>query len=71
MEMWRLQANISTAMRNGELPFISSSAVYENPYRLHVVVSSNADDDLEKLMSFDTIGGALEIEYSAAPVSEE
>lgn len=66
-----LQAKVSTAMSHGDLPFVSSSAVYENPYRLHVVVSSNAENDLSKLEAFDTIGGALEIEYDANPISVE
>ena len=60
-----LQAKISAAMSNGNLPFVSSSAVYENPYRLHVVVTSNAENDLSKLKAFDTIGSASEIEYDA------
>ena len=60
-----LQARVSAAMRNGDLSFVSSSAVYENPYRLHVVVSSNAEKDLSRLKALDTIGGALEIEYDA------
>ena len=60
-----LQAKVSAAISNGDLPFVSSSAVYENPYRLHVVVTSNAENDLSKLKAFDTIGGALEIEYNA------
>lgn len=64
-----LQVKVSTAMSNGELPFVSSSAVYENPYRLHIVVSSNAESDLSKLKAFDTIGGALEIEYDVKPIS--
>lgn len=66
-----LQAKVSAAMSNGDLPFVSSSAVYENPYRLHVVVSSNAENDLSKLEAFDTTGGALEIEYDATPISVE
>ena len=52
-------------MSNGDLPFVSSSAVYENPYRLHVVVTSNAENDLSKLKAFDTIGGASEIGNNA------
>lgn len=59
-----LQSEISAAMLNHELPFVTSSAVYENPYRLHVTVTSDKADDLSKLKAFDTIGGALEIEYS-------
>lgn len=66
-----LQTKVSTAMSNGELSFVSSSAVYENPYRLHVVVSSNADHDLAKLKAFDTIGGALEIKYDTNPIQVE
>lgn len=66
-----LQARVSASMSNGELPFVSSSAVYENPYRLHIVVSSNAERDLSKLKAFDTIGGALEIEYNITPISAE
>lgn len=62
-----LQSRISNAMMNQELPFVTSSAVYENPYRLHIVVSSNAEEDFAKLMAFDTAGGALEIEYSDEP----
>lgn len=61
-----LQTKVSAAMSNGDLPFVSSSAVYENPYRLHIVVTSTADNDLSKLKAFDTIGGALEIEYNAS-----
>lgn len=66
-----LQAEVSTAMSNGELPFVSSSAVYENPYRLHITVSSNAEKDVAKLKAFDTIGGALEIVYQVNPTSAE
>lgn len=65
-----LQAKISNAMSNQELPFVTSTAVYENPYRLHIVVTSRAEDDMAKLRAFDTIGGALEIEYSEAPVTK-
>lgn len=59
-----LQNKISDAMSKQELPFVSSSAVYVNPYRLRVVVSSKSEEDLAKLEAFDTIGGALEIVYS-------
>ena len=61
-----LQTKVSSAMMNHEVPFVILSAVYENPYRLHVVVTSNAEEDLQKLQDLDTIGGVLEIEYSPA-----
>ena len=58
-----LQAKVSSAMMNHEMPFVISSSVYENPYRLHVVVTSNAEEDLQRLRDLDTIGGVMEIEY--------
>lgn len=63
-----LQSKVSDAMIKGELPFVTSSAVYENPYRLHIVVTSNSEGDLQKLLELDFMGGALEIEYNPAKV---
>lgn len=59
-----LQDKVSEAMRNHELPFVVTSAVYENPYRLHVVVTSDAEEDLQKLWELDPAGGVLEVEYA-------
>lgn len=58
-----LQTKVSSAMMNHEMPFVISSSVYENPYRLHIVVTSNAEEDLQRLRDLDTIGGGMEIEY--------
>ena len=58
-----LQTKVSSVMMNHEMPFVISSSVYENPYRLHIVVTSNAEEDLQRLRDLDTIGGVLEIEY--------
>ena len=58
-----LQTKVSSAMMNHEMPFVISSSVYENPYRLHIVVTSNAEEDLQRLRDLDTTGGVLEIEY--------
>ncbi len=59
-----LQTQISNAMSNGELPFVTVSAVMENPNRLHIVVTSKSEENIKKLEAFDTKGDALEIEYS-------
>lgn len=59
-----LQTKVSNAMVNGELPFVIYSAVYENPNRLHLKVTSDAESDIETLKSFDTLGGVMEIEYT-------
>lgn len=64
-EITQLQERVSSAMIAHELPFVISSAVYENPYRLHIVVTSDAESDIEKLRMLDTLGGVLEIEYTA------
>ena len=58
-------------MANGELPFVSSSAICENPYRLCVSVSSREETDLARLLAFDTVGGAIEIVFSETPPAAE
>lgn len=63
-ELTDLQNRISQAMMNKELPFVTSSAIYENPDRIHVVVNTTDEDLLAKLRAFDTTGELLEIEYS-------
>ncbi len=60
-----LQTAISDAMIKGELPFVTSSAIMEKPYRLHLIISSNADENIKKIESFDTQGGAIEVEYQS------
>lgn len=59
-----LQTKVSNAMVNGELPFVIYSAVYENPNRLHLKVTSDVESDIEMLKAFDTLGGVMEIEYT-------
>lgn len=64
-DVTELQTKVSNAMVNHELPFVISSAVYENPYRLHVTVTTKAEEELEKLIALDEKGGIMEIEYGA------
>lgn len=63
-ELTDLQNRISQAMMNNELPFVTSSAIYENPDRIHVRVNTTDKDLIAKLQAFDTTGKLLEIEYS-------
>ena len=51
-------------MINKELPFVVSSGVYENLNRIIVGVTTNNEDDIAKVLALDTIGGAIQIEYS-------
>lgn len=60
-----LQTKISNAMINKELPFVVFSGVYEMENRIKVGVITNDKKELEKLKAFDTIGGAIEIEFSS------
>lgn len=63
-ELTDLQNRISEAMMNRELPFVTSSAIYENPDRLHVVVTTKDEGLIAVLKAFDITGELLEIEYS-------
>lgn len=63
-ELIDLQNRLSQAMMNKELPFVTSSAIYENPDRIHVKVNTTDEDLIAQLRAFDTTGKWLEIEYS-------
>ena len=56
-----LQEQISAAMANGELPFVTSSAVMENPARLEVRVKEMSEENIEKIRSYETMGEAITI----------
>ncbi len=66
-----LQEKISTAMANGELPFVVSSGVYETINRIVVGVTDDSDGNINKLMAFDEIGGAIVVELSEGASTEE
>lgn len=69
-DVTELQNRVSAAMINKDLPFVISSSVYENPYRLHVVVTSNSESDIQKLLELDSMGGVIEIEYAPAGMNK-
>ena len=62
-ELLDLQNRISAAMANHELPFVTSSAIMENPDRLHITVNTTDENAINLLKSYDTTGKMLEIEY--------
>lgn len=51
-------------MLNKELPFVVASAIYENPDRVHVTVTTYDEELFAQLRAFDPTGKILEIEYS-------
>lgn len=70
-ELTDLQNRISEAMMNKELPFVISSAIYENPDRVYVRVNTTDKDLIAKLRAFDTVGKLLEIEYSTDTIQSK
>lgn len=60
----QLQEKISTAMANGEIPFVVSSAIMEADNRIEVGVISNDEADLSKVRQLDSTGGAIIFRYS-------
>ena len=59
-----LQSKISKAMQNKELVFVTTSEVMEDSNNIRVTVTSNNENDLNKIKALDTIGGAIDIQYN-------
>ena len=59
-----LQKKISDAMTNKELPFVFVSSIMDSENCIFVKVGEINDEKLEKLYSFDTVGGAIKIMHS-------
>lgn len=66
-----LQEKITNAMVNKELPFVTMSGVYETSNNIIVRVTTNDEAELAKLYAFDTLGGAIKVEFSTGAVTEE
>lgn len=57
-----LQKNISEAVGNGgEISFVSSIGLREEANCVQVTVTTDDPESIEKILSFDTLGGAIEI----------
>lgn len=63
-ELLDLQERIGTAIKNGELPFVTSSSITENPPRICVVVTTKDEVLIEKVKAFDKTNSLIFIEYS-------
>lgn len=66
-----LQAKISRAMSNKELPFVTSSALMDITNNIVVTVTTNNEKDWNKIKQLDNIGGAIEIKYSEHSAATE
>lgn len=66
-----LQSKISQKMSNKEISFVTTSAIMDTTNSIKVTVTSNAEEDLKQLKELDSIGGAIEIEYSTNSIVKE
>lgn len=66
-----LQAKISNAMVNKELPFVITSSLCENTNNIIISANTTSEAELAKLYALDTIGGAIKVEFSTGAVTEE
>lgn len=66
-----LQSKISRAMQNKELSFVTTSALMEDSNNIRVTVISRDESDLNKIKELDTIGGAINIQYSENSIGKE
>lgn len=61
-----LQKSISDAMINKELPFVVSSAVRDDLNLIQVRVTTEKEEDIQKVLALDKTGCAIEIVYGSA-----
>lgn len=67
----QVQERIGLAMQRGDLPFVTASGVYEPLNRIKVSVTTEKQEDLEKLRALDPLGGALVIEEAGERAMED
>lgn len=66
-----LMTDLSDNMASGQLPFVSSAMVSEQTNRIEVYVTTDDEASIEKVLSFDTRGGAITIKYSDGEGTED
>ena len=59
-----LLADIREGMCEDKLAFVSTAALMEQSNRVEVSMTTDDADKVAKILSFDSIGGAIEIKYS-------
>lgn len=69
-EVEEIQAAISQAMADGELPFVTASGIYEDPVRIVVRVNTTDETLIEQVKAFDPSGEIIEIVYSDEAVQK-
>ncbi len=59
----QLMADISKAMVEKQLPFVSSASLREDLNRIEISMTDENVEFITKVQSFDTLGGAIEFRY--------
>lgn len=59
-----LLEHISEGMRDGTLSFVTSAGVMEQINRVSVTMTTDDEDAVKTVSSFDTLGGAIEFHYA-------
>lgn len=67
----QLMADISRAMGDDTLQFVSTAALREDMNRVVVEMTSTSTDAAAKVLAFDSLGGAIEIIYGTQNVQIE
>lgn len=65
-----LQENISADMVAGQLPFVVSSAIRENPLRLEVALTEMTEKNIATIYSYETNGSAITLIQSSGAIQE-
>ena len=66
-----LQSKISQKMINKDFTFVITSSLMEDSNNIKVSITSNNENDLNKVKELDSIGGAIEFEYNINVVEKE
>jgi hypothetical protein len=61
----QLMVDISEGMEDGKLPYVTTAALMEQDNRVAVTLTTDDADKVALIQRFDTIGGAIEIQYVA------
>lgn len=59
----KLLEHISEGMRDGTLSYVTSAGVMEQINRVSVTMTTDDEDAVKTVSSFDTLGGAIEFQY--------
>jgi hypothetical protein len=62
----QLMADISEGMGDGKLPYVTTAALMEQDNRVSVTLTTDDANKVALVQRFDTIGGAIEIQYATA-----